>query len=567
MMAYTPLRFFQSGRKPPEPVVSGEDVDGVQPSEVREETPSSVVPVEDDTPGLSRPSPLPDPDFSETDSPSTSDSSSSVSDDHKHSTDVRARRKKKKKKKPTRKRDIKNLPKIDFSKLVTLSLSNFCEFKESIKTIGYARCWPEKFSSPKSSDLKTCDSTYFDDEVRKEAFLVIYQMIPASLLYLVKNIPKGEVLLLWKTLYNRFLFVTPQTLKLMRKEWEMLSMGSLKVDQFISLVCEKAEALRMVGVRVSDMDQSTAFLCGLDDKYDWVRNFFSLMEENQFTFEDVCKEALKFASNHNLFRRDVVRDSPKDVKTKKVCFSYNSEKGCTRKNCPFPHKKISKDLLAKLKAKQETTAGERTKREKEKEKVLSVREIVCYKCGEKGHIAPKCPHRDLIGKAVQQALKQTKGGLYVAEKGPPQEKKKFLFPLFNVSSLGRKDLILDSGASQHVVNDFLLLTDARPLAAGEFSFTVGNNQSLRAEQVGDLDFGGGKLQGVYYCPECPINLVSEAKLVSAGADVVKKGNTRVAYVVKDDVVVMEANMRDGLFFVEKVVDQNMVLQKYVSRYC
>ena len=295
------------------------------------------------------------------------------------------------------------------------------------------------------------------------------------------------------------------------------------------------------------------------------------MEENQFTFEDVCKEALKFASNHNLFRRDGVKDGPKDPsKTKKVCFNFNSEKGCTRKNCPFPHKKVSKEHLAKLKAKQETTAGEGTKREKEKEKVLSVKEVVCYKCSEKGHIAPKCPYKELIDKSVKHAIRQAKslpttGSINVVDQ--TTSKKKFLLPLFTLTSAVKRELILDSGASQHVVNDMVFLSNTRPLGLGECSFTVGNNQIMRAEQVGVLDFGGGTLQKVFYCPDCPLNLISESCLVSAGADVIKKARSKVANVVIDGAVVMEAILRDGLFFIEKVLDSSFSLQKYVPRYC
>ena len=534
---FTPLRFLRNQSIP-------------------EETP--VVPVEDNTPAIE---PLSDLSSSSSDS----ESSDLQSEDHKHDDHAFWRRRKKKKKKRStkdpKKRDVKNLPKIDFSKLVTLTLNNFCEFKESMKTIGYARCWPQKFSNPTSLDLLESDSEYFDKEVRKEAFLVIYQMISASLLYLVKNIAKGEVLLLWKALYRRFMFVTPQTLKIMKKEWETLSMGSLNVDQFISLVCEKADALTMVGVEISDSDRSTALLCGLDSKFDWVRNHYSTMEEDDFTYDEVCQQALKFASNHHLFRKGA-KESPKD--TKRVCYNYNSDKGCNRKNCPFPHQKIPKEQLAKLKAKRESGWKEKGK---DQGKVnFTTKEPTCYKCGEKGHISPKCPHKDLIDKSVQQVLKQAKGRLHVADKGSPKERKKFLFPLFNVSQQS-KDLILNSGASQHVVNNSSLLTDARCLSAGECSFTVGNNQALRAEQLGDLDFGGGKLQQVYYCPECPLNLISEARLISAGADVVKRADTKTAQVVVDDVVVIEAKMRDGLFFVEKVLDEHLTLQKYASRYC
>ena len=102
-MMYTPLRFFRS-------------------TPIEEETP--VVPVEDNTPAIE---PLPDLNSSSSDS----ESSETPSEDHKHDDHAFWRRKQKKKKKKKKKskdpkkREVKNLPKIDFSKLLTLTLNNF----------------------------------------------------------------------------------------------------------------------------------------------------------------------------------------------------------------------------------------------------------------------------------------------------------------------------------------------------------------------------------------------------------------------------------------------------------
>ena len=48
----------------------------------------------------------------------------------------------------------KDLPKIEYSKLVSLSLSNFAEYKEAIRVLGYSRKWPSKFAEPTFQDLQ-----------------------------------------------------------------------------------------------------------------------------------------------------------------------------------------------------------------------------------------------------------------------------------------------------------------------------------------------------------------------------------------------------------------------------
>ena len=48
----------------------------------------------------------------------------------------------------------KNLPKIEYSKLVTLSMTNLDEYMVCIHNLGYSRMWPANFSQPTSSDLE-----------------------------------------------------------------------------------------------------------------------------------------------------------------------------------------------------------------------------------------------------------------------------------------------------------------------------------------------------------------------------------------------------------------------------
>ena len=78
-------------------------------------------------------------------------------------------------------------------------------------------------------------------------------------------------------MYNRFLHVTDVSLKKMKKEWESLSQGSMKLDEFISLVSSKARSMKMVKLSVSDHDKAIALLYGLSSDYEWLKNAFSMM--------------------------------------------------------------------------------------------------------------------------------------------------------------------------------------------------------------------------------------------------------------------------------------------------
>ena len=48
----------------------------------------------------------------------------------------------------------KNLPKIEYSKLVNLSLTNLDEYMVCIYNLGYSRMWPTKFAQPTNKDLE-----------------------------------------------------------------------------------------------------------------------------------------------------------------------------------------------------------------------------------------------------------------------------------------------------------------------------------------------------------------------------------------------------------------------------
>jgi hypothetical protein len=453
----------------------------------------------------------------------------------------------------------KDLPKIEYSRLVVLSLSNFQQFKESIKVVGYARGWPRRFACPTFADLEFCQDIEGPDEAacEKEAYLVIYQMIPLSLKYLISEIENGDVVSVWKALYQRFLQVTDIALKVMKQEWESLSMvrENSSLDEFISLVSQKAINLRMVGQHVSKKEEATALLCGLSPPFDWLRSFYSV--KSDYDFSEISNEAMKFAVDKGFFAtRSTSSKASSAIQpncnsearpNNKFCLGYN--KGtCKRTNCRFPHIKVSTDEIAAFENRRREIK-EPTER-KTPPFVGSVNDgssrdkKFCFKCYDPSHLADVCPHKDKIQEFIK-GLKTPNSSL-VSSNIP--QLKGFSLPVF-LHKFESNEWILDGGASQHITRNFSCLQEAVNVPADSILFTVGNDQIMSPSHVGNVVLGAVTLTNVYYCEDCPVNLISEARLLSSGADVVKRSLQGAAVVVKDNVPIIFAPMKDNLFVV------------------
>lgn len=326
----------------------------------------------------------------------------------------------------------KGLPKIEYSKLVVLSRTNFSQYRESIKVLGYSRQWPTKYAEPTLRDLKEewdgRDCGSLDDVCRREAYLVLYSQIPLALKYLVRNVKNGDVIALWKVLYNRFLHVTDVSLKAMKQEWEMLSMSKLKVslDEFISVVATKANDLRMVGEIITKKDEAVALVCGLTSDYSWIKSFFAT--KAQYSFAEVVEEAMKFASDNKLFKDAQVKEPKKPAvdnreqgedEDAKVCVWFNKDQGCRKgDDCKFIHKVSGEKLTHLLKkvAGQRGRSGNALYSSTMKTTEADVKKY-CFKCGDKDHLADVCPLKTKINDYIK-TLKSDAGRTFVSVEVP-----------------------------------------------------------------------------------------------------------------------------------------------------
>ena len=460
-----------------------------------------------------------------------------------------------------------HLPKIEYRKLTQLTLKNFNEFCESISKVGYSRKWPEMFYSPDPNFLKTynfkqdkSEPRYrvFDDK-RREAYLVLCNCIPFDLKYLIRKVEVGDVLGTWAELFNRFRHVTSFTIKQLTGEWNSLSMDStgLFVDEFISHVVKKSKHLKSMGVHISDEDEAITLLDGLSRSYNWLKNHCRV--DPNFTFDSIAKLALDFASDNHLLKTGQTTLSESKKKTGSIlningkkdryCFAFNSEKGCSNPSCTWPHKiNPDKGVVSHVGA----PPPER-------------RKSLCWHCNKPGHKAVDCKSR-IAGeqKVVANINNESKD---VDEKknrrsnrnrnrerkseGDQDVPNAFAFSIReNASEVVESEdhmqhWYFDGGSTHHFTNNFWDLVNPRQIPTK--TFQVANTTELRVSYVGHVVFGSVTIHQVYFCPTMPLKLISESRLLSKGADILKNSETQTVDVLFSKFQVLGGAMLGGLF--------------------
>ena len=233
--------------------------------------------------------------------------------------------------------------------MVNLSLTNLDEYMMCVYNLGYSRRWPTRFSQPTIQDLKEVWNGVEDDNVRREAYLVLLNTIPSTLKYLVRNVRSGDVIGIWRAIMDRFFHATPDKVRLLVNEWNTLSMLTLKLplDKFIAIIHVKATTLKRYGVSVSEEEVVQIFVSGLTKDYGWFR-CHQRMNSTKLSLVEASKICLDYAYDHDLMTVKekvlAVHDASGNSKAKGLCRNFNTAKGCQRNPCPYKHDKMTKPV-------------------------------------------------------------------------------------------------------------------------------------------------------------------------------------------------------------------------------
>ena len=151
----------------------------------------------------------------------------------------------------------------------------------------------------------------------------------------------------------------------------------------------------------------------------------------------------------------------------------------------------------------------------------------CHYCGRKGHFKRDCFY---YKRALEQKQPQRKRMVQTIQCNPAaNENPSFAFMLgsqqCNKEEKNKITFILDSGASDHIINRHDLSTHFSTLLTPIKISVAKNGQFITATKKGSLEVISnlgiqGTLEDVLYCPDVPYNLLSVTKMQAAGMTVI-----------------------------------------------
>ena len=91
---------------------------------------------------------------------------------------------------------------------------------------------------------------------------------------MLNNLGCGDVLGIWKVLFDRFFYLTPDKIRQLQNEWNTISMTELKLtlDKYVSYIYTKAGTMKRYGIAISEEEMVQTFVFGLSSDFDWFRH-------------------------------------------------------------------------------------------------------------------------------------------------------------------------------------------------------------------------------------------------------------------------------------------------------
>ncbi|KAL1449198.1 hypothetical protein WDU94_000417 [Cyamophila willieti] len=188
----------------------------------------------------------------------------------------------------------------------------------------------------------------------------------------------------------------------------------------------------------------------------------------------------------------------------------------------------------------------------------------CYNCGKIGHKKSECKFKKKKfsqneyehayefkkhdNKHSYEDKNENKGKQSVL-----LDENKFAFLIHNSElakscDLNTVRLVVDSGATDHIINDERVYSVCHELESPVYISTAKNGPILKAYKIGDIHTEECVLKNVLYAPDLSVNLLSVQKLVQSGAEVTFKKDG--VYVIKNQKPVFTSNLPYPIFYVD-----------------
>ena len=444
------------------------------------------------------------------------------------------------------------LPKLNYAKQIMVSQQTFAAWIEQIKVYTYSRRWPAWCSSVGGSVIWDGVDDDSDDSVaRREAYEWMETSIPESSKYILIFVKKGDAKGVYEALWRRFASFTVKDLQ--QKFWSLEMKVDEQVDHFAHLVSKAAINLSHAGIEVPDQQIATAYIQGLS------KNFIMIKEKYRnlkvFSFIDVVEDATKFAIDHKIFsvRSPASSSAPQarilNGSVLTMCKYWRMKKGCFKKDaCPLAKYHTPE---SKGKGWNEDSVNVVVP-EKHVHAAVPSNTYLCHTCNKPGHFRKDCPVKNNFSKdkAKDNAKKNASAisnlSLNFMMMSPLTAN---LFTTYDLKA----EWIMDGGATEHLCNNEKWVTNGtlKTLSTPAL-LTVGNGQVLQAAKSGTVHFNDVSLSDVLVCDQCPVNIISEGKLLEKGLTITK--TLKDGCLVKSGKnVIMSARMQNKLMFVDKAM--------------
>jgi hypothetical protein len=441
------------------------------------------------------------------------------------------------------------LPKLNYTKQIIVSQGTFASWVEQVKVYTYSRRWPVWCFAV--GGLKTWDGVDKDDDesiARREAYEWMETSIPESSKYILIFVRKGDAKAVYEALWKRFASLTVKELQ--QKFWSLEMKSDQQIDHFAHVVNNAAINLKHAGVEVPDVQIATAFIQGLNKSFALVKEKYRNVKMVVFT--DVVQDATNFAIDNKLLNTNtssspVAKTKPLDGTVMTMCKFWRMKKGCFKKEkCPLA-KYHTDDTRGKGWNSDSVHAAVDQPSSKQKGDQRK-----CYSCNKTGHLRKDCPDKNSKSKSKANENKKKNDN----EVSNLNLNFMMISPV-SASVYASFDLkshwILDSGATEHICSSTALVS------AGSLSaltppahLTVGNGQVLHASQQGTVHFNDVSFSGVLVCEQCPVNIISEGKLLEKGLTI-NKTLTGGCQIKSGKKVIMTAKLQNKLMFVDKAM--------------